>query len=391
MSRGGSLRQDPESGLWSFVVDVSPLGAPRKQVRRRGFKTKREAQQALTEVLHTLGAGTFVQPSELTVARFVADWLESLEVAGRAPATIASYRRQFRLHILPALGAARLQQLTALDVDRMYAGLLKGGRADGQGGLSPRSVRYVHSVLGAALRDAQRKGLVAQNVARAATPPSAKAARGRDMNFWEPAELRTFLEWLRDRNDDLYPLVRLASMSGMRRGEVCGLLWADVDLDDAKVKVRRQLSSIDGALVFSEHPKTDRGRRTISIDAETVAVLRAHKARQSERRLALGPGWRDTGLVFTSLAGESVDPDSIGKTFARRVARARVSPIRFHDLRHSHCAHLVAANVNVKAVSARMGHASVAFTLDRYAHLMPEADQHAADAVASLVAGVTIP
>jgi integrase len=287
MSRRGTIKQE-DGGTWGFVVDIAPLGAPRRQVRRRGFRTKREAQAELTKLLHGLGEGTFVAPDRLTVAEYMESWLAGLQVAGKRATTISSYRERLKLHVLPRLGAARLQALTSLDLDRLYAGLLANGRRDGKGGLSAASVRYTHAIIGKALNDARRKKLIAYNPAQDATAPSAKSARAPEMQSWTPAELRTFLDSVAE--DDLHPLFRLAGMAGMRRGEVLGLHRDDLDLDAGRVRVRRQLVSVDHVPTLVEHAKSDHGHRTLDLDPETIAVLRRHLARQATIRLAIGPG-----------------------------------------------------------------------------------------------------
>ena len=382
MSRSGSIKQ-ARDGSWFFVVDIAPSGGARKQVRRRGFRTKREAQAELTRALHSLGEGTFVEPSRLTVQEWFETWLAGLRVVGLEDSTIDSYDRNLHNHVLPSIGAARLQSLTPVDLDRLYARLLSRGRRDGRGGLSAKTVRYISTIIGKALSDAEKKGLVARNVARAATAPSPKAARAPEMTFWTPTQLRAFFDFLAD--DDLLPLVRLTAMTGARRGEMCGLRWDDVDLDAGRIAIRRQRISIRRQPVDKDYPKTDQGRRSIDLDPETVTVLRSHRIRQAERRLALGIGRNDPGRVFTDVWGEPLHPDRLSETFDRRVEKSGQPRIRFHDLRHTHASHLLKAGVNIKIVSRRLGHASVSFTLDKYSHLMPDDDQQAALAVAALL------
>lgn len=382
MSRSGSIKQ-AKDGSWFFVVDIAPSGGARKQVRRRGFRTKREAQAELTRSLHSLGDGTFVEPSRLTVQEWFETWLAGLRVVGLEDSTIDSYDRNLHNHVLPTIGAARLQSLTPVDLDRLYARLLSSGRRDGRGGLSAKTVRYISTMIGKALSDAEKKGLVARNVARAATAPSAKAARAPEMKFWTPVELSTFLAFVGD--DELFALYRLAGMTGARRGEICGLRWDDVDLDAGRIAIRRQRISIRRQPVDKDYPKTNQGRRSIDLDPETVTALRSHRVRQAERRLALGLRGADPGIVFTDVWGQPFIPDRVSEGFDRRVHKSGLPRIRFHDLRHTHASHLLKAGVNIKIVSRRLGHASVSFTLDKYSHLMPDDDQQAALAVAALV------
>ena len=212
------------------------------------------------------------------------------------------------------------------------------------------------------------------------------------MAFWTPAELHRFLE--DNEHDELFPILRLVAMTGLRRGEACGLRWSDVDLEKGTIRVRQQLVIVaagDGGheAVMEEATKSDAGRRTIDLDETTAAVLRSHRSRQAKRRLRAGARWADSGLVFTNDTGAPLDPERVSSKFETRVKRFDGPRLRFHDLRHTHCAHLIGAGVNVKTISRRLGHASVSFTLDRYGHLMPEADGEAAAAVAALVDGVS--
>lgn len=161
--------------------------------------------------------------------------------------------------------------------------------------------------------------------------------------------------------------------------------WCDIDLDVGRLEVHQQLLAIEHEVVFQPHPKSDHGRRTIDLDQDTVAVLKAHRRQQLEQRLAVGEGWKDEGLVFVQADGSPVDPESVGKVFERRVAKSGLPRIRFHDLRHSHAAHLIAARRDSLEISRRLGHANPGFTLAKYGHLMPEADSEAAAAVAALV------
>jgi integrase len=328
---------------------------------------------------------TFVAPAKRTLGDYLTGWLAGLPTTGLRPSTIDGYYRCLQ-YVTPSLRSRRLDQLTAGDLDRLYSGLLVSGRRRREGGLSPRSVRYVHVVVQKALGDAVRKHELARNVATEASPPSAKSARAPEMSWWTPAQLRAFLDFT--AGDPLAPLFRLAAMTGMRRGEVCGVRWADVDLDKARLQVRQQLTTLGGELHFSFQTKTDHGRRQVDLDAATVAALRAHRRRQAETRLMLGAGYTDRDLVFATVDGSPLDPESVAKVFDRRIARSGLPRIRFHDLRHSHVAHLIAAGESPLLIARRVGHASASFTMDRYGHLFEQAGSQAASAVAAMVDGI---
>ncbi len=385
MSSRGSIRKE-QNGRWSFVVDLPALSDQRRQVRRRGFGTRREAQAALTELLGDAQRGEFVKLDRVTVGEYLGQWMESLPLTGRKGSTISSYRHNLRLHVLPHLGGVPLQALTPLDIDHVYGRLLQDGRRNRGGGpLSRRTVRYVHTILSTALSDAVKKGLVQRNVALAASPPSAKSAAPAETAWWTPEQLRLFLSFV-DAHE-LGSLFRLAGLTGMRRGELVGLSWVDVDLTRSRVVVRRQVTSTDYRLHWKE-PKTQRGRRVIDLDAETKTVLRRQQL--TLRSEAKAPSSSDSltpemQLVFPSADGTVRHPETVSDTFNRLVRKSSLPRLRFHDLRHTHVAHLIGAGVDPLAISRRLGHSSVAFTLDRYGHLFDQAGAAAAQKVAALV------
>ena len=378
MSRGGSVRKE-SNGTWTFVVDLPGGTSGRRQVRRRGFPSRREAQTALTLLLASVQQGSFVKRDRLTVEAYLNQWMEGLPSSGRSVSTISSYRHNLRLHVLPYVGGLALQDLGPMDLDGVYQRLTASGRRKGgSSGLSLRTVRYVHTILSVALSEAVNKDLLVRNPAKAATPPSAKSARPSEMEWWRPEELVTFLDLT--ANHELGLLFRLAAVTGMRRGELLGLRWADIDLTAGVLTVRRQLASTDYRVRFDE-PKTERGRRRIDLDPVTVTALAA------ARRDLIGRGAQAArdDPVFIRSDGSSWHPETVSRTFDRLVLRGGLPRIRFHDLRHTHVAHLISANVDALTISRRLGHASVAFTLDRYGHLFDQAGAGAAQAVAKLL------
>jgi integrase len=201
---------------------------------------------------------------------------------------------------------------------------------------------------------------------------------------WTAAELRAFLEHV--EGDRLAAVWMVAASTGMRRGEVLGLRWADVDLDLARVAVRQTLV-LAGRQVVTSEPKTSRGRRSIALDPRTVAALKAWRAAQKAERLAWGPSWTDTGLVFTREDGTPIHPEWLSDAFEWRVRTAGLPRIRLHDLRHTHASLGLAAGVPVKVMSERLGHATSSFTADVYQHVTPALEEQAALTVARLVFG----
>lgn len=376
--RGHIRKRGPS---WSVVVDVGrdPETGRRKQKWHGGFQTRKEAQRALTEILGRLEEGTFVERSRLTVAEFLREWLPVLETKGLRESTRSSYRMMVEKHVIPRLGAVPLQRLAPAHLNAMYAEMLSAGRRDGRGGLSARSTRYTHMVLRKALADAVRWNRVARNVADAADPPTAKAAKARAMKTWSAEELRRFLEHV--GGDRLYAAFLLAATTGMRRGEVLGLRWRDLDLDKGRLSVTQTL--VGEGRVSS--PKTEKGRRSVALDSGTVDALRSHWERELQERLAFGPDYQDSGLVFRREDGLPLSPNAFSQTFDRLVASSGLPRIRLHDLRHTHATMALQAGVHPKVVSERLGHSTVSITLDIYSHAIPALQESAAELVAALV------
>ncbi len=373
---------------WAFVVDVglTPKGK-RQQRARQGFSTKREAERALRELLHKVDVERYVEPNALTLGAFLADeWLPAVRPPNLRPAPWNSYRGELTRHVIPRIGGMRLQKLNAVHLNHLYAELLSAGRKRRAGGLSPRTVRYIHVILSRALGDAVRWGRLDRNPAKLADPPAQNGLRpGGHIRTWSPEELRMFLR--HSAEDRLRPAWITLVTTGMRRGELLGLRWLDVDFVAARVSVRQTYVSIDGRAQFSE-PKTRRSRRTIDLDNRTLRALDDWRKTQAEEREAWGEAWEDHGLVFTQPNGRPIDPDSFTKLFRRLARQAGLPAIRLHDLRHSHATLLLASGVNPKIASERLGHHSTAFTLDVYSHVVPGMQSQAASRVSHLVLGL---
>lgn len=357
-----------------------------KQRSKGGFATKREAQAYLTRTLASIDAGTFADPSKLTLREYLLErWLPMKRESLR-PSTFDSYRRNVELHILPSLGHIRLQLLTPDQLDRFYAEQLAGGRLTGASkGLAPKTVRHLHTVLHRALADAVRKNLVARNVADAADPPKLRERTGPTaMRTWNADELRRFL--LEVAADPFGPAFWLAATTGLRRGEVLGLRWLDIDFKNARVSISQTILNIAYQVTLGT-PKTARGRRAIAIDPTTMAVLRTHRKNQLALRRAADRPFTEAGLVFGRADGRPQHPDLFSQSFDRAVKQLGLPRIRLHDLRHTHATLGLAAGIPAKVMSDRLGHATVAFTQDVYMHAIPRMEEAAAQQITDLVMG----
>ena len=334
-----------------------------RQRTKGGFRTKREAQAHLTDVLGAIRSGTYVEASKMTVAAYLQDhWLPSLTVA---ESTAASYRREVEGWVIPEMGGMRLSALTPAQVAEWQNSLAGSPRRDGRGVIGARTAQYISTIFRRALGDAVRLGLIARSPAAAV--PRLRAARP-EMTAWSAPEARAFLASV--DGDRLSALWWLLTLRGLRRGEALGLRWVDVDLEAGRISIRRAIIAIGYEVRVSE-PKTAKSRRTIPLDATLVAALSAHRRRQLEERLAWGEGWQDSGLVFTREDGTVVHPQTVSRTFERLVRRAGVRAIRLHDLRHTTATLSIGSGVPVKVVSEWLGHATTAITTDLYQHATP--------------------
>jgi integrase len=368
---------------WAVVVEVGRDPNTGKRVRKwhSGYRTKRDAERARIEILSRLDHGTYVSPDRRTVGSYLeGDWLPAVKARLKA-STWDSYSRNIRLHISPELGPIPLQALTATRLNELYASLTSEGRRDGNGGLAPKTVRYLHGIIRKALADAIRWNLLQRNVADQADPPTIRSTAP-EMTTWTADELARFLDFVSD--DRLYAAWVVAATTGLRRGEVLGLRWMDIDLDASRLSVQQTLVSVAYETRFSV-PKTAQSRRSVSLDATTVAALRAHRKRQLEERMSWGQAYQDSGLVVTREDGTLVHPDRFTQMFDKHVKHSGLPRIRLHDLRHTHATLALAAGVHPKVVSERLGHATVAFTLDVYSHTVRALQEEAADRVAALI------
>jgi integrase len=254
------------------------------------------------------------------------------------PGTWVEYRRKAETHLIPTIGQVPLQQLTTAMLNALYRQLLDRG-------VGPRTVQYVHATIRKALNDAVRWGLLVRNPAHHAAAPRPHRP---ELRTWTADQLRGFPASV--RSDRLYAAWRLAALTGMRRGEVLGLRWADLDLEGGWLSVRQTLVVVDNQPRVSE-PKTARGRRRIALDAETVAALRAHHTAQAAERLAAGPSWLNSDLVFTRPDGAPLHPEYVRRVFDRLLQRAGLPRIHLHDLRHTHATLALQAGVHPKVVS----------------------------------------
>jgi integrase len=330
--------------------------------------TAREARAELRRILGDADRGLRVVPGKLTLGVYIEEWLAG--DTALAAKTKERYLQLARQQILPHLGACSLQDLRPAQVAEWHTLLLKSGGAGGKP-LGARTVGHCHRLLHKALERAVSLELVARNVVHTVRPPKVDT---KEIEILDRARIDAILAALEGK--ELHSIVSLALATGLRRGELCGLAWGAVDLDKAELRVERSLEQTQAGLRF-KGPKTRSGRRTISLAASTVELIRAHRRQQAEQRLKLGMGRiTDEDLVFARADGSPYPPNNLSRDWSR--LRTGVA---FHSLRHWHASALIASGLDVVAVSKRLGHSSPALTLSVYSHLFQGNDRRAAEAI----------
>jgi integrase len=359
-------------GSWSIWYELprSADGERRqKTVTIRG--SKRDAERELCRIEYELQNGSHCEPTKITLAEFLDQWLINAENSVNRK-TFEEYRRIAVNHVMPRLGGIRLSAISPLDIEGYYQQLLKSGRLDGEGGLSSQTIRHHHTLIHKALSQAVSWRLIPNNPADAVSPPRVERV---EMIVLDEAQTALLLEYVSPTR--LYIPVLLAATTGMRRGEILGLKWEDINLEAATLSIRRSLQQVKVGLSFKE-PKSGRGR-TVNIPQVTVSALRRHKIEQMERRLQLGSEYQENGLVCPRQDGTPWLPSNLSKLFCEFIQRHPDLPkICFHGLRHGFATISLGRGIHPKIVSEGLGHSGISITLDLYSHAMPALRSEAA-------------
>jgi len=361
----GHIRQRGRN--WAIVLDHhDPMTGQRKR-RWHSFKgTKRQAQIRCAELVAELQSGTSVDPSKITVVefldRFDRDWA-ALHVSARS-----RDRYRFALdHVRRHLGNRMLQKVHVADIAALYAALTREG-------LAPRTTRMVHTALHRALGQAKNWGILRDNPADIAKPPKAP---DRETPILQPDQAAALLDRL--RGQPLYLIASVALGTGMRRNELLGLRWGDVDLDTGRLTIEQALEQTATHGIRIKAPKTKHGRRTISLPAHLAAELRQHWREQQEQRLGMGLGKApEASPIFATADGEHLSPNAITKAWPVAMAAIGMPAVTLHSLRHTHASMLINAGLDILTISRRLGHSSPTITLNVYGHLIHGTDDRAA-------------
>lgn len=365
-AKGNGSIQKRAPDTWQLRYYGMPDERGRSKQHNETVKgSRRQAERLLRERLTAVETGAHVAREKETVGQFLARWLDTYVATNTTAKTQQGYRQCINCYTGP-LARVPIQGLTARHIQSVYSDMLAKG-------LSAATVVQLHHILHRALAVGVRWGILARNVADATTPP--RIVR-RELEMWDVETIQKFIEEASgSRFKDFY---HLALLTGMRRAELAGLQWAYVDLVDGRLGVVKTLQRISGKGLIESQPKTSRSRRSIALSPDAVALLHEIRGRQIGQQMTVGEIWQNGGYVFTQADGRPVDPDAVTRDFTDLIRKVGLPHLTVHGLRHAHATLLLEAGINPKVVSERLGHASIATTMDIYSHVLPGLQESAA-------------
>jgi integrase len=323
-------------------------------------------------MLARIDHGMTYDSTQVTLDRFVENWLNGKELA-RRPKTVIQYRQVVQQHILPFLGRMRLQEIQPVHIQKLYSIKKEEGRG-------ARTIQLIHAILHNILKQAEREGILSHNSVDAVERPKVEQA---EMQILNEEQIRQFLSAA--SGSPFETVYYLALTTGMRASELLGLKWSDVDGKKSTLFVHRQMQYIAGQGYIFSQPKTQAGRRQIKVGASTLKELEAHRNRQSIQKSIAGERWQENDLIFPTTIGTPLDYKRVTKEFKRLLKRAGLPEIRFHDLRHTSLNTLMEMGLPVNTVQRRAGHTRASTTVDIYGHATAQSLEEAAEKIEELI------
>jgi integrase len=366
----GSVYKRKRDGLW--VAQVTIQG---KHVSKY-FKSQKDARVWLQDTISQIQIGLSLSSAKKTVGEHLTEWLDSYKASVR-PKTIEQYSQIVRQHIMPYLGQIKLKDLRPDQIQALYTLKLNSG-------VSPRTVILVHAVLHRSLLMALKWGMIGRNPVDAVNRPKFKR---KEMKTLNDTQARTFLSNAQGTRFEV--LFWLAIATGLRQGELLGLKWSDVEWNQRRLRITRQVQRLHGGLEFTE-PKSAAGKRVIVLGTGTTEKLRRQLEILTEQRLLAGELWKECDMVFPSTIGTPMDPSNLYHEFKRILKKAGLPDIRFHDLRHTAATLMLQQGTHPKVVQERLGHSDISLTLNTYSHVLPSMQEEAAERLEELLVPINV-
>ena len=369
----GNIRKRKD-GRWEGRYTAGRDPVTGKQIFKNVLgKTQAEVKEKLQKALAQAKKIDFAKTGKYTVTMWMNEWFENVAKIKVRPSSHQTYRGYIDHHITPNIGNIQLEKLTTMDLQKLYRKLLNKGRVDRieakqqPKGLSAKTVRNINQVISSAMDFAVAQKIIPENPCKAVALPKVEH---KEMQTIPAEQLQAFLQ--EAKATGVYEMYYIELATGLRRGELLGLKWTDIDWQNGIIKVRRQVARVDGQIV--EAPlKTKNSYRAVTISQQAIEVLKQQKAKTNDE------------YVFPSPNGGPISPDSVNNMLKRVLARAGIPKVRFHDLRHTFATIALQNGVDIKTVSGMLGHFSAGFTLDTYTHVTTAAQKEAADTLGNVL------
>lgn len=364
--RGHITQRTKDRKTWSVIIELNKVNGKRKQKWYTIHGDKKDAEKFLTEKLRELDTGTLIDSRNINVRQYFNYWYEQHCLSKLSPTTYESYRRNLDNYILEELGHIKLEDLQPMHLQSFYTKCSKKG-------LSNKTILYFHRIIHCALKQGMKWQFITRNVADCVDTPKPKKYKAMFLDDNQVADLINAIT-----HTDLYIPVMIAIATGMRRGEILGLIWNNVDLENGIIKVTQALyPTKDGLTILP--PKTENSIRNISISLTLINILKDYKNKQDKIKERLGENYIDNNLVCCTIEGKAINPTTFNHKFHKLLEYNNLPLIRFHDLRHSHASLLLKENVPAKVISERLGHSNVNITLNLYSHIYQETNMEVAN------------
>lgn len=378
--RGHIVKRGKNSYSLAISMGKDPVTGKYKQQWVSVKGSKKDAEKRLSEILYQLDTGSFMKPGKTTLTEYLRKWLKDYAWQNLAPKTVEGYEHIINRHLIPSMGNIPLTKLKPEHLQRYYSEKLSNGRCDGNGALSPRTVRHHHVTLHDALESAVKWGLLNRNVVDAVSPPRYQRPQWQILNEFDISKV---LEAA--KKTPYYVLFYQALFTGMRRSELLALRWCDVDLLLCQAYITRTLHHLRTGEIVIRAPKSAKGRRMVSLSPSAALLFQEHRDKQEAQRIMLGVPLKDDDLIFSDHEGKPILPDSVTHAWIKLVRRIGLKGVRLHDARHTHASLMLKQGVHPKIVQERLGHASIQITLDTYSHVAPGLQQAAAEGFDKMV------
>ncbi|WP_230868232.1 tyrosine-type recombinase/integrase [Iocasia frigidifontis] len=365
------------NGKWQISVEAGHDPVTGKRKRKYGTaETKKEAKILEAKLIEEYKKGTSIDGSKITLEKHLREWLKE-DCADLAPRTYASYKMIVEKHLIPALGKLRMNEINSKHIMGYQNYKLKEGRINGEGGLSARTVQYHHRVLSRALKVAAKWQIIENNPCEYVDAPSVKKP---EFNTFSPEQINKIIEIA--KGTWFFEILITAIYTGMRRGELLGLRWSDINWDKGEIKVRQQAQHLRNKGVKLRELKTESSKREMGIPDNVLKILKKLKSKQAEIKLQLGKKYKKHDLVFCYGDGSPRNPQGITKKFNNILKEAEISQnYRFHDLRHTFATLSLQEGTKMKTLQKIMGHATYNTTANTYSHVTDKMKKEAVDSI----------